>query len=413
MDRVRRRPARGLVAPIGPTSSTRTSGCPASRRCRRRHELGLPVAQTFHALGVVKRRYQGDADTSPPERLAVERRPRRPRRQHHRHVHRRGLRAHAPRRRPRQARRGTVRGRPRAVPARRAGRAPPRAGAAPAAAVRRAPRRAQGRRERDLGPRGAARRRRARRRRRPRPRVAWTTTPRPGACAPSPPTTASRTASSCADASRARRCRRSCARPTWSCRVPWYEPFGIVPLEAMACGVPVVASAVGGMIDSVVDGVTGVHVPPRDPERLAGVLACLLDDPARRAALGAAGVRRARRLYDWNRVAAADARRVPLARPVRGAPARGRAALRPPAGGRRAPRRARRGARRAAGRGRATGALGPRPGRAPAAGRPRARRRQRRQRRAGAAPHGRAGRDGSSPSAARSARSACTATPPR
>jgi glycosyltransferase involved in cell wall biosynthesis/phosphoheptose isomerase len=86
---------------------------------------------------------------------------------------------------------------------------------------------------------------------------------------------------------------------------PWYEPFGIVPLEAMACGVPVVASAVGGMIDTVVDGVTGVHVPPRDPERLAGALRRLLDDPERRAAYGRAGVRRARRLYDWERVATA------------------------------------------------------------------------------------------------------------
>jgi type III pantothenate kinase len=84
---------------------------------------------------------------------------------------------------------------------------------------------------------------------------------------------------------------------------PWYEPFGIVPLEAMACGVPVVASAIGGMIDTVVDGVTGVHVPPRDPERLAAVLGPLLDDPARRAAYGRAGVRRARRLFDWQRVA--------------------------------------------------------------------------------------------------------------
>jgi glycosyltransferase involved in cell wall biosynthesis/phosphoheptose isomerase len=88
--------------------------------------------------------------------------------------------------------------------------------------------------------------------------------------------------------------------------VPWYEPFGIVPLEAMACGVPVVASAVGGMIDSVVDGVTGVHVPPRDPERLATTLADLLADPERRAEYGRAGVERARRLYDWNRVAAAS-----------------------------------------------------------------------------------------------------------
>jgi type III pantothenate kinase len=86
---------------------------------------------------------------------------------------------------------------------------------------------------------------------------------------------------------------------------PWYEPFGIVPLEAMACGVPVIASAVGGMIDTVVDGVTGVHISPRDPDRIAQAARGLLEDPARRAAYGRAGVRRARRLYDWDRVAAA------------------------------------------------------------------------------------------------------------
>jgi phosphoheptose isomerase/glycosyltransferase involved in cell wall biosynthesis len=87
--------------------------------------------------------------------------------------------------------------------------------------------------------------------------------------------------------------------------VPWYEPFGITPLEAMACGVPVVASAVGGLIDSVVDGVTGRHAPPRDPKRLAGLLREVLADPQARAEQGRAGVRRARQLYDWNRVASA------------------------------------------------------------------------------------------------------------
>jgi D-inositol-3-phosphate glycosyltransferase len=85
--------------------------------------------------------------------------------------------------------------------------------------------------------------------------------------------------------------------------VPWYEPFGIVPLEAMACGVPVVVSAAGGLVDSVVDGVTGVHVPPRRPSLLADAVAGLLADPERRAALGAAGARRARRRYGWDRIA--------------------------------------------------------------------------------------------------------------
>jgi D-inositol-3-phosphate glycosyltransferase len=87
--------------------------------------------------------------------------------------------------------------------------------------------------------------------------------------------------------------------------VPWYEPFGIVPLEAMACGVPVVASAVGGQIDSVVDGVTGVHVPPRDPRALGAALAELLDHPERRATLGASGVQRARARFTHERIAAA------------------------------------------------------------------------------------------------------------
>jgi glycosyltransferase involved in cell wall biosynthesis len=86
--------------------------------------------------------------------------------------------------------------------------------------------------------------------------------------------------------------------------VPWYEPFGITAIEAMACGVPVVVSSVGGHLDTVVDGVTGLYVPPLVPSALAGRLRRLLTDPRLGPSLAAAAAVRARERYSWNRIAA-------------------------------------------------------------------------------------------------------------
>ena len=84
---------------------------------------------------------------------------------------------------------------------------------------------------------------------------------------------------------------------------PWYEPFGITPLEAMACGAPVVGSAVGGIQYTVMQGVTGFLVPAHDPAALAERLAALQANPALARALGRAGIRRARSMFTWERVA--------------------------------------------------------------------------------------------------------------
>ncbi|OLR92440.1 glycosyltransferase [Actinokineospora bangkokensis] len=69
----------------------------------------------------------------------------------------------------------------------------------------------------------------------------------------------------------------------------WPEPQGLVAVEALAAGTPVVASRIGGLQELVEDGVTGLLVPPGDPDALAAALDDLLDDPARRARMGEAG----------------------------------------------------------------------------------------------------------------------------
>lgn len=84
---------------------------------------------------------------------------------------------------------------------------------------------------------------------------------------------------------------------------PWYEPFGLTPLEGMACGRPVVGSAVGGLTFTIQDGQTGLLVPPRDPAALAAALRRLLEQPALATQMGHAARARVEREFTWGIVA--------------------------------------------------------------------------------------------------------------
>jgi glycosyltransferase involved in cell wall biosynthesis len=78
------------------------------------------------------------------------------------------------------------------------------------------------------------------------------------------------------------------------------EGYGVAAREAMAYGRPVVASAVGGLLDAVEDGVTGLRVPPRDPQALRAAIETLLADSGLRSRLGAAARSAAREQFSWD-----------------------------------------------------------------------------------------------------------------
>jgi len=88
---------------------------------------------------------------------------------------------------------------------------------------------------------------------------------------------------------------------------PWYEPFGITPIEAMACGTPVIGADVGGVKFTVKDGETGYLVPPNEPELLAKRLSHLLNQPQLMSLFGRQSIRRSLDHFTWQKVTSAVA----------------------------------------------------------------------------------------------------------
>lgn len=84
--------------------------------------------------------------------------------------------------------------------------------------------------------------------------------------------------------------------------LPAFEPSGLAPVEAMACGVPVIATTVGGHSDVVVDEITGIHVQPGRVDQIVAAARRLLSEPAVGREMGTAGRDRVERRYGWDRV---------------------------------------------------------------------------------------------------------------
>lgn len=84
---------------------------------------------------------------------------------------------------------------------------------------------------------------------------------------------------------------------------PWYEPFGITPLEAMACGVPVIGSRVGGIKYSVLDGKTGYLIPSQDPKTLAKKILEILMNEKLSNIFKENALKRVNTMFTWSRIA--------------------------------------------------------------------------------------------------------------